>query len=186
MKPLSKAEIEMLKKNLPAISWHTLDYQLITPMYGGGVISTKVDTAMPIRVSSIRGQLRFWWRLLAKYQWQLGSDQAIRKAEFELWGGMNDGEDNGKVSKVLLKVTQVPILHDNHLIKYDDANLNGLRYILFPTYNAKDSANNPHHLLKADIIWQLQFAFSPNVLSKYDKTANNKPNPKEQVIETLR
>ena len=99
---------------------------------------------------------------------------------------MNDGEDNDKVSKVLLKVTQISTIHDNHLIKYDDAKLNGLRYILFPTYNIKDSTNNPHHLLKADIIWQLQIAFRPNVLSKYDKTANNKPNPKEQVIEILR
>lgn len=187
----SKRKINAVyEENLPQITlikhWHTLDCQLITPMYGGGVISTKVDTAMPIRVSSIRGQLRFWWRLLAKYQWQLGSDQAIRKAEFELWGGMNDGEDNGKASKVLLKVTQVSTIHDNHLIKYDDATLNGLRYILFPAYHAKDITNNLHHLLKADITWQLQFAFSPNILSKYDKTANNKPNPKEQVIETLR
>ena len=187
----SKRKINAVyEENLPQITpikhWHILDCQLITPMYGGGVISNKVDTAMPIRVSGIRGQLRFWWRLLAKHQWQLGSDQAIRKAEFELWGGMNDGEDSGKASKVLLKVTQVSTIHDNHLIKYDDATLNGLRYILFPAYHAKDITNNLHHLLKADITWQLQFAFSPNILSNYDKTANNKPNPKEQVIETLR
>ena len=38
--------------------------ELMTPMYGGGVEPGKVDRAMPIRPSAIRGQLRFWWRLL--------------------------------------------------------------------------------------------------------------------------
>lgn len=62
----SKRKINTVyEENLPQITlikhWHTLDCQLITPMYGGGVISTKVDTAMPIRASGIRGQLRFWW-----------------------------------------------------------------------------------------------------------------------------
>ncbi len=49
-----------------AIQWHSLKCRLVTPMYGGGVTSTVVDTDMPIRVTGIRGQLRFWWRLLAQ------------------------------------------------------------------------------------------------------------------------
>jgi CRISPR/Cas system CMR-associated protein Cmr1 (group 7 of RAMP superfamily) len=47
--------------------WTTLDCQLITPLYGGGVKAHTIDESMPIRVSSIRGQLRFWWRLLATH-----------------------------------------------------------------------------------------------------------------------
>lgn len=39
--------------------WHSLNCELITPMYGGGIESTKVDKDMPIRASSIRGNLRF-------------------------------------------------------------------------------------------------------------------------------
>lgn len=38
------------------------DLSLATPMLGGGVESLKVDTEMPIRAQSVRGQLRFWWR----------------------------------------------------------------------------------------------------------------------------
>lgn len=193
VKPLSKAEIETLKKNQPAISWHTLHCELVTPMYGGGVESAKVDTAMPIRASSIRGQLRFWWRLLAKHKWKLGDNQAIRTAEFELWGGMNDGDDDGKAGKVLLRVTNVPNSKqiENNLVEYREyigtQNNRKLEYILFPASNADDRQNNPHKLLNPNnITWDLEFAFSPNILNIHKNIGNDKPNPKEQVIETLR
>ena len=183
--------------DLPEITlktnWHTLKCELVTPMYGGGVESTKVDTAMPIRASSIRGQLRFWWRLLAKYKWKLGDNQAIRTAEFELWGGMNDGDDDGKAGKVLLKVTNVPNSKqiENNLVEYREyigtQNNRKLEYILFPASNADDRQNNPHKLLNPNnITWDLQFAFSPNILNIHKNIGNDKPNPKEQVIETLR
>ena len=84
-----------------AVPWHTLHCELITPMYGGGVVSTKVDEHMPIRASSIRGQLRFWWRLLAKHKWPITN---IAQAETQLWGGMGKGDDDGEASKVLLRV----------------------------------------------------------------------------------
>lgn len=29
------------------LHWHTLSCELITPMYGGGTVSTKVDTKCP-------------------------------------------------------------------------------------------------------------------------------------------
>jgi len=42
----------------------TREYQisLITPLFGGGVEAGAPDETMPIRGTSIRGQLRFWWR----------------------------------------------------------------------------------------------------------------------------
>ena len=185
--PLSKDEYIALKKTHSFIDWHTLNCELITPMYGGGVESTKVDKAMPIRASSIRGQLRFWWRLLAKHKWNLGDGKAIRTAEFELWGGMNDGDDDGKAGKVLIKVTNLSktSITQQDLIDYNDNSLNGLRYILFPAYNETNPELKPHRLLKASFKWDLQFAFSPNILHK-DKNSNGKPSPKEQAIETLR
>nr|HQV23989.1 type III-B CRISPR module RAMP protein Cmr1 [Agitococcus sp.] len=75
-------------------TWTTLECQLVTPMYGGGVVSHTVDEKMPIRVSSIRGQLRFWWRLLATNSsddlWQRDAGLSIRQAEADLWGGIDD------------------------------------------------------------------------------------------------
>jgi CRISPR-associated protein Cmr1 len=42
----------------------TRKYQihLITPLFGGGVEAGKPDPTLPIRGTSIRGQLQFWWR----------------------------------------------------------------------------------------------------------------------------
>lgn len=68
-----------------ALNWHTLNCELVTPLYGGGVEAATVDKDMPIRASAIRGQLRFWWRLLAKHKWKLGNTKAIQEAEFSLW-----------------------------------------------------------------------------------------------------
>ena len=41
----------------------TYTIKLITPMYGGRIVAGVVDEEMPVRVTSIRGHLRFWWRL---------------------------------------------------------------------------------------------------------------------------
>lgn len=64
----------------------TAKCELITPMYGGGVTAGEVDRAMPIRASALRGQLRFWWRLL------YGGDRQpteVFKEERSIWGGIS-------------------------------------------------------------------------------------------------
>lgn len=38
------------------------EIELITPMFGGGVLTRENDPSFPIRPTSIRGQLQFWWR----------------------------------------------------------------------------------------------------------------------------
>ena len=166
----------------PTLKWHSLKCELVTPMYGGGVQSVVVDEKMPIRTASIRGQLRSWWRLLAKHKWQVGNGdpKALRKAEFALWGGMGKGDEDGVASQVFLKITDMPSINKvkNSLIDHDDASLSKLKYVLFPAYNAEEEMK-PHRLLKADdITWTLDFAFSP-LLEADD-------NRKQQVIETLR
>jgi CRISPR-associated protein Cmr1 len=74
--------------------WQRYRCKLVTPMYGGGVEKGKVDDRMPIRATSIRGQLRFWWRLLNRNAY-LSADgkpdhKALFEAERELWGGLGD------------------------------------------------------------------------------------------------
>ena len=178
--PDESIEVPSLTAVEPVLKWHTLSCELVTPMYGGGVKSVVVDEQMPIRASSIRGQLRFWWRLLAKNKWQLGSDKEIQKQEFALWGGMGSGDNDGTASQVFLKVFDVPSSNKirQSLIDYDDSSLSQLRYVLFPAYNETDLALQPHRLLKPEISWKLAFAFSP-LLAK-DNTK------KDQVIETLK
>jgi CRISPR-associated protein Cmr1 len=59
--------------------------EVITPIYGGGVVSGVPDKDMPIRASGIMYQIRFWWRLL-KFK-ELGGDwEKIRAQELRLFG----------------------------------------------------------------------------------------------------
>lgn len=163
--------------DLSAIQWHSMSCELITPLYGGGVKSSVVDLSMPIRVSSIRGQLRFWWRLLAKHKWKLGNTKTIQNAEFALWGGQGD-DDGGRASQVFLKVSDVPKESQlkNHLKPYDDLRL---QYVLFPAANETDPKLKPHKLLDMKgITWTLAFAFSYQLAKDEVR--------KQQVIETLR
>lgn len=176
--PSNQEKTSISIDDLPEIAttpWHTLHCELVTPMYGGGVVSATVDNKMPIRAMSIRGALRFWWRLLAKHKWRLDD---IRKAETNLWGGINCGGDEGKASKVLLKIDKMPTAHKDKLIKYDDRLLRNLKYVLFTAYNDKDKEQKPqaHQLLNSDgITWEMSFAFLPTTSEEQ----------KQQVIETL-
>ena len=59
-------------------------YKLITPLIGGGVVAGEVDHTMPVRGTTIRGQLRYWWRAC---QWpRFGSVEEMLKAESDIWG----------------------------------------------------------------------------------------------------
>jgi CRISPR-associated protein Cmr1 len=61
----------------------TYRIEVITPMFGG-VFPGETDPVTPVRTSSIRGQLRFWWRAT------MGADckdsQVLADREGEIWG----------------------------------------------------------------------------------------------------
>jgi len=96
------------KTSLPEKSeWKTYKVELITPMYGGGVKAGKPDKEMPIRATAIRGQLRYWWRFLAKNRKEnplLG--KVLFEREREIWGGMAENNQDYS-SKVLIRVTDI-------------------------------------------------------------------------------
>lgn len=80
-----------------------LHLRLATPMIGGGAVSGQPDLHWPIRASSIRGQLRFWWRATHGYKL---SPAEMKKAEASLWGWANR-EENIE-SAVSLSVESAP------------------------------------------------------------------------------
>ena len=89
----------------------TVQCQLVTPMYGGGVNAGEVDKAMPIRASGIRGQLRFWWRLLNGGN---RPSEKLFREECKLWGGIASSGRGGPVaSKVTVRIESEPA--DDHL-----------------------------------------------------------------------
>mgnify|MGYP001627195792 CR=1 FL=1 len=60
-------------------------YELITPLFGGGVEPGEADPVTVIRGSEIRGQLRFWWRACRGGYFN-GDLAKMKEAEDRLWG----------------------------------------------------------------------------------------------------
>jgi CRISPR-associated protein Cmr1 len=60
------------------------EIQLITPMFGGGVEPRINDPSFPIRPSTIRGQLQFWWRATVGAQCTTVAE--LRAAQSAVWG----------------------------------------------------------------------------------------------------
>ncbi len=150
-------------------NWESIDCRLVTPLHGGGVKARESDEAMPIRVTEIRGQLRFWWRLLAQqYQnqenneiWKFSDGNDLPKQEFALWGGMSDGEEGGKASLVFLRVQ----IADKKLSKGKEQNV--LNCIGYTEYieSMKGSTNNEKKI-KAALSYILFTAQSNNQQSE--------------------
>lgn len=179
---------------------HILQYELVTPMYGGGVEAHTVDQGMPVRASAIRGQLRFWWRLLAQHQWKLGDTDAIRKAEFALWGGMN--EKDPKASKVLIKVVTPAKPSVQPWATYTPNHAGRLAlsvekwadvpYALFPAQGKTEYGNiteQPHELAQAGLHWEMHVRFTKNKPldpKKPDFDPNISEIEESQVWETIR
>lgn len=158
----------------PESQWHWLKCKLITPLYGGGVESSTIDANMPIRSSSIRGQLRFWWRILAKNLWMVdATDKAIQAAEFKLWGG---GASEQFASKVFVKVGNFSEINSN-IAPYTEyaPKYSTLGYVFFPADNETNN-NVSHDLLKEGFTWDLSI--------KFDETLSDED--KNMVIQTLR
>lgn len=87
----------------PARKEIRLSLATITPILGGSPVLRQVDDVDVIRVPSIRGQLRFWWRALYGYQWRDPAELA--KHEGALWG--TAGGDEGGRSQVDVVVSDV-------------------------------------------------------------------------------
>lgn len=81
-------------------------YQLITPLYGGGVEPSKCDEVTVVRATEIRGHLRFWWRATQGGRFD-GDLKKMKAAEDALWGAAG-GEGDTQPSKV-----QVVVINSN-------------------------------------------------------------------------
>ena len=147
-------------------AWQEIYCELVTPLHGGGVVVRESDEKLPVRVTAIRGQLRFWWRLLAHQKWNL-SGKRLREAEFRLWGGI--GEE-AAASLVFLRVQIQNKLQEASLSDYAGP----LGYALFTVRATKELPEM--RLGKEGLRWIVQWRLS----EKANET------DKQQVLETLR
>ncbi len=105
-------------------------FNLITPMFGGGAESWKLNLDAPIRGQSIKGQLRFWWRTMQN----IDDNQELLRKENRLFGGKTG--DCHKRSDV-----SISIEHQTNSVKHVQAEMENRyavrgdiipKYVLFP------------------------------------------------------
>lgn len=131
-------------------------------MYGGGVEAGKFDCSLPIRPSALRGQLRFWWRLLNGAG---QTPQDIFSAESSLWGGISG--KGPQASQVTVQVKAEPV-ENRQLAEKSNADVPDYALILD---SVKDLA-----LLRPGYKFELTLHFNRKVT----------PPQRDQVIEALR
>ena len=141
---------------------------LVTPMYGGGVKAGEVDRDMPIRASALRGQLRFWWRLLH------GAGKKpvdLFIAESALWGGISSTRP--QASRVMLQVKCAPVGEQQLVTRSELAKS---KPPSFPTYALVLERKDDPTLLNAGYSFELVLLFRKTVTLLQQ----------EEVLEALR
>ncbi len=82
----------------------SFNVELITPLYGGGIKAGHPDIELPFRAAAIRGQLRFWWRLLNRDSYPDSTD--LFRKESSIFGGMANNS-GATASRVFIWVTDI-------------------------------------------------------------------------------
>ncbi|MBV9121780.1 MAG: type III-B CRISPR module RAMP protein Cmr1, partial [Planctomycetes bacterium] len=100
-----------------------LEIRLVTPMFGGGVMVGEFDPITPIRASSIRGHLRFWWRLTRGAVCR--TPEELREREAEIWGSPENA------SPVSVEVSHVSQQQERRGPDYDFPKYGSEAYALF-------------------------------------------------------
>lgn len=90
---------ERLERPESSINSRTYRFKTITPLFGGGVKAGFSDVDCLVRASSIRGQLRFWWRATKGAGCE--SLEVLKARENKIWGSPDRG------SPILIKVMNI-------------------------------------------------------------------------------
>ncbi|QDE93717.1 CRISPR-associated protein Cmr1 [Myxococcus xanthus] len=136
----------------PRLESFTLALKTVTPILGGGPVarSPELPSVDIIRVPTVRGHLRFWWRALYGHAYvargAVGAEELARR-ERQLWGGMgrarnsaDDAAARAWRSQVEVRVTGVqPAGADTGKIDLGAPPA----YALWPARNGKDEADVP-------------------------------------------
>lgn len=93
----------------PGLAVLERDYHLLTPLLGGGVNPKCADPVSAVRATSVKGQLRFWWRAARAAGLTL---QAMREKEAELFGAASG--DEGRASPLQVEVEPLELGEEKH------------------------------------------------------------------------
>jgi CRISPR-associated protein Cmr1 len=159
------------------------DYELtvITPLFGGGVEAGANDDVTPIRPSSIRGHLRFWWRATrgAKYS----TPKELVGREKEIWGST---ENPSPVTIKVGRVKDIDKINERRIANIkskNDKNLFGFSssgseaYVLFPLRPSDEEKKNDirKYIYREGIEFTLTVSWcDTNKLKEWRKAENEK------------
>jgi CRISPR-associated protein Cmr1 len=129
-----------------------LTCRFISPVFGGGVNPKQVDPITPVRVPSIRGHLRFWWRATHGHL----SLEELRIHEKALFGGVHGQQPIASLVFLQVKQPRAPqkievFQQGNSRQRVANAS-NDLAYGAFPLRGVQN--NNRH-----DFLWDYQDTF---------------------------
>ncbi len=146
-------------------------YEILTPMVGGGIKSFETDMQFPVRPTALRGILRYWWR--ATRGWQShGSIHRLRELEASIWGGSYK-DATGKVIIVASPISiDVVVTQNGHDVRREDVGSkitnnpadkypisdprSRFSYVLFPLRDATADV-----VAKLSLKFELRIRFSP-------------------------
>jgi CRISPR-associated protein Cmr1 len=99
--PVSPPDVTPVQKE--NVITQVREYQLITPLFGGGVTPGECDPVTVIRGTEIRGQLRFWWR--ATRGGRFADIKALKEEEDKIWGAPYKKGEEGVPHEETVQIT---------------------------------------------------------------------------------
>lgn len=142
------------------------EYELITPLFGGGVEPGYADPVTVIRGTEVRGHLRFWWR--ATRGGRFNADLAeMKKREDEIWGAASTAKKPAP-SQVQITVTCKEEGSPDHPFERNQKARQGSltpAYAAFPLQPSEDEAkqllktNGETKAVRAEVKFILQIGF---------------------------
>jgi len=170
---LQESQVQFVfKKKEDLIKEIVREYQLVTPIYGGGEEPNRPDSVTLIRASSIKGQLRFWWRAIRGWK----SDGKISKLlslEERIWGGVSVYKQSSRVTLALEIVS--PELGKEKVL-YENVR-NVPKYAVFPLMRL-DSNVRAQALLK-----EVRFRLKLRIVAERQKEKGEQLSLKDLVDE---
>jgi len=115
------------KPSPPRTNERSYEIELITPLFGGGVETRVNDPSFPIRPTSIRGQLQFWWRATVGAQY--ATRQELRAAQSAVWGNTE------QASRVQVRVERVSFDNPKPCATFERDHKDSSRFRSMPTWN---------------------------------------------------
>lgn len=123
-----------------ALERETVRLRVVTPVLGGAAVLRQVDDVDFIRVPTIRGHLRFWWRAL--YGREYSSLKELKHAERKLFGAAGERESTRSPVRIVVRVENRGDIDRNDVKAFGKDKTPGA-YVLWPARSEKKSGLPP-------------------------------------------